>query len=420
MPFTNGAHFLVALSSVQIANRLLYVKRQLSFHKESHMTNKISILRMISSLALALGLNGCLITENGTSVAVSEDSTSSIQQASSTIPASSEVTIGNSETVFSSVAVPQSSAVDASSMVVMSSAVSTSSTVLISSSSFSAVRLVAGIQGIVVNEAGAPLSGIAVQIYGNQTEGCTDGGLVKIEPAKDVSTSVPVPCEMAWTVIDSTDLQGKFSIEGVFSLIDGLYNVTFVSTAQYLAGSATVEVKNGKSESLTQVLKKAPILTSCSSDLGCGSNEYCQARYNSQGFLGVCQTRYDGLCYNDLECGEGYQCAIYDYASPAVTGMPAILPPPTIKANGKCSPIQSSTCLNSRQCSKSEYCEWGSLSTQSYGYCVLGVQSLQMCPMNYAPVCGKDQIEYSNDCVARAFGTQVANEGPCLIQILAQ
>ena len=121
----------------------------------------------VSVVALALGLSGCIITENGTNdVVVSEDNASSIQQPSSSISASS------SETVSSAIDIPISSGVDVSSAVamssdgVLSSAVPTSSSVGILGSSSSVVVPVGGIHGIVINEAGAPLSNVSVQLEG--------------------------------------------------------------------------------------------------------------------------------------------------------------------------------------------------------------------------------------------------------------
>jgi len=72
-------------------------------------------------------------------------------------------------------------------------------------------------------------------------------------------------------------------------------------------------------------------------------------------------------------------------------------------------------CFSSSECSSSQYCKFanGDCSPLAMGRCTDGGRGDKGCGRNLSPVCGCDQREYDNACIAENYGVTIDYTGRC-------
>jgi Cys-rich repeat protein len=117
----------------------------------------------------------------------------------------------------------------------------------------------------------------------------------------------------------------------------------------------------------------------CSSDVECAAEEICMN--------GMCVPWIDPGCQTDADCDPGFVCM-----------------------DGFCTPWgDPNFCMSSQDCAATQYC-YRDACNANHGVCVTPPQA---CYMLWAPVCGCDNVTYSNHCFLLAAGQDFDYLGEC-------
>eukprot|EP01129_Flabellula_baltica_P006539 TRINITY_DN245_c1_g2_i1.p1 TRINITY_DN245_c1_g2~~TRINITY_DN245_c1_g2_i1.p1 ORF type:complete len:231 (+),score=16.27 TRINITY_DN245_c1_g2_i1:432-1124(+) len=68
-------------------------------------------------------------------------------------------------------------------------------------------------------------------------------------------------------------------------------------------------------------------------------------------------------------------------------------------------------CISQTDCASTEYCQYPAGTCGGSGFCT---KTPQICTKEYRPVCGCNNITYSNPCMASAVNISIQYSGPCL------
>ncbi len=148
----------------------------------------------------------------------------------------------------------------------------------------------------------------------------------------------------------------------------------------------------------------------CSAAQGCASGQYCNYEPNScgvaSGISGTCEVTPTQcpLIFRPV-CG----CNGLTYGNQCEAAAAGV----DMASEGACDSVALCNALGTPSCNTTSYCDYASNGCGIQDELGVCRPRPEACPRILDPVCGCNNVTYSNSCEAAAAGIDVATSGPC-------